>query len=405
MRGARVDVYDRLGVRKAINARGNFTLVGGSVMSSRVLDAFSAAAGHFVRIEDLQEAAGSVIARATGAEWGYVTSGAAAAVTLATAACIAKLDVDVMDRLPDTRGIPNQVLIPAAHRNPYDHQVRAAGAELVEFGFEDEDPAGAMADAVGPKMVAAFFLVESEHLGIAFDQFVEVAHEAGIPVIVDAAPSLPPVTNLRRFTEGGADLVAFSGGKSIRGPQSTGFLAGRRDLLLSVALQHQDMDVHPGTWTRRELIRSGQLARVPGQGIGRSMKVGKEEIAALLEAIEEYQERDHGEEARLWKATASRLSEEIGRIEGLTSWHEPTHPNGNRPVPSTYVRVEDESGVGAMEISRAFQEMDPIIIVNDEAAEKGILVLDVENLREEDLGPLVKAFRSVCVDSSKEGTE
>jgi D-glucosaminate-6-phosphate ammonia-lyase len=391
-----VDVYDRLGVRKAINARGCFTLVGGTIMSPRVLRALSDAGSAFVRIEDLQEAAGSVIAAATGAEWGYVTSGAAAAVTLATAACIAGLDVDVMDRIPDTSGIPHEVLVPARHRNPYDHQVRAAGAELVAFGYDDENPARAMAAAVGPDTVAAFYLAEAEHLGIPFDRFLAAAHGAGIPVIVDAAPSLPPVANLRRFTEEGADLVAFSGGKSIRGPQSTGFLAGRRDLLLSVALQHQDMDVVPGTWTRRDLLASGDLARVPGQGIGRSMKVGKEEIVALIEAIEEYRERDHAAEARRWEETARRLSEEIGAIEGFSTWHEPTHPNGRRPMPSTHVRVEPDSGVTAVEVSWAFQEMDPIIIVNDEAAEEGVLVLDVENLREEDLPHLVEAFRFIC---------
>jgi L-seryl-tRNA(Ser) seleniumtransferase len=392
-------VYERLGVRRAINGRGCFTLVGGSLLSPAVLAAYAEASQGFVLIEELQDAAGAAIARATGGEWGYVTSGAGAALVLATAACIARLDVDIFDRLPATAGIPSEVVVQETHRTSYDRLVRSAGGKLVAFGTARGSTHQEMQDAIGSATVAALYVVEAEAEGLGFDEFVEIAHGRGVPVIVDAAPSLPPASNLRRFTLGGADLVVFSGGKSIRGPQSTGFIAGRRDLLLSVALQHQDMDVSTATWTRRSLIDSAMISRRPGQGIGRSMKVGKEEIVALLVALEEYRQRDHEREYRDWSALATNLSERLDAVEGLDSWATGTHANGRRPVPSVFVQIDpDRFGRSGIEVVHEFQSHEPVIVLNDEAAAENLLVIDVENLRAPDIDTLVDAFRTVGVE-------
>jgi L-seryl-tRNA(Ser) seleniumtransferase len=386
-------LYASLGVRTVINARGNATLVGGTLMDPEVLAAMAEAGRSFVRIADLEEAASAKIAAVTGAEAGYVTSGAAAGVTLATAAVLAGLDPERMDRLPETDGQPNEILIQRVHRNPYDHMVRAAGARLVEFGDERGGSAAEMAGRIGPATAGVFYHAQAERLGVPFDAFVEVAHASGLPVIVDASVNLPPRSNLRRYVEAGADLVAFSGGKTIRGPQASGILAGRRDLLISVGLQHQDMDVMAATWERRELLESGRLPGLPQHGIGRPMKAGKEEIAGLLVALDRYLARDEAAERRRWTDICAGLASGLATIPGLAARVEAESPEG-RPVPATLVTVDPARfGRSAVELVRAMQDLDPIVMVGDHEAEQGILRLDPENLTTADVDPLVDVFR------------
>ena len=190
-------LYSGLGVRTVINARGNATLVGGTLMDPEILEAMAEAARSFVRIGDLEEAASARIASVTGAEAGYVTSGAAAGVTLATAAVLAGLDPERMDRLPETDGQPNEILIQRVHRNPYDHMVRAAGARLAEFGNDEGASADEMTARIGPATAGAFYHAQAERVGLPFDDFVATAHAHDLPVIVDASVSLPPRSNLR----------------------------------------------------------------------------------------------------------------------------------------------------------------------------------------------------------------
>ena len=379
--------YRRLGVRTLINARGCATLAGGTLMDQEVLDAYQAAARDFALIGELQERAGEVIADATGAESGYVVSGAAAGLTLAAAACIAGLDPDVMDRLPDVDGVAADVVIQRVHRNPYDHAVRASGARLLAV----EADADAMAAAIGPTTVAAFFHAEQERAGLSSATFVEVAHRRGVPVIVDASMSLPPASNLRRFVDEGADLVAFSGGKSIRGPQGAGFLAGRADLLLSVALQHQDMDVLPETWRGRDLL-AGTISRPPIHGIGRSMKVAKEEIVALVCALQRYVARDHAAEARGWEAVAHDLVDALSDLPGVAVTFEPASAAA-RPVPFARLDVDPGEGIDAVTLVRRLFEDDPRVLVNDYAVADGIVRLNPENLRPDQVDDVAAAVR------------
>ncbi len=386
-------IYSGLGVRTVINARGNATLAGGTLMAPEVVDAMAEAARSFARIGDLQEAASALIADLTGAEAGYVTAGAAAAMTLGAAAMLARLDPDRMDRLPDTTGGPGEILVQRAHRNPYDHLVRASGARLVEFGGPSGGTRTQMEAVIGSATSGAFYNGQAQAIGLGIAEFVAIAHAHDLPVLVDASMNLPPRADLRRFIDAGADLVAFSGGKTIGGPQASGFLAGRRDLLVSVGLQHQDMDVLPATWARRSLLETGEIARLPAHGIGRSMKTGKEEIVGLLVALRRYVA--HDEEARRgrWVTLTERLAAGIGAIPGLTARAEPTQ-SGGRPVPMTIVTV-DPGGYGrtAVELVRAFEALDPIIMLGDHDSEAGVLRLDPENLDESTVTALIEAFR------------
>jgi D-glucosaminate-6-phosphate ammonia-lyase len=398
-------IYSNLGVRTVINARGNATLAGGTLMAPEVVEAMADAARSFVRIGDLQEAASRDIAAATGAEAGYVTTGAAAALTLGAAAMLARLDPDRMDGLPDTGDGPCEIVVQRAHRNPYDHLVRASGARLVEFGGDSGGTMDAMAAAIGPMTAGAFYYGQAPSPGLPFDQFAATAHAHGVPVLVDASMSLPPRANLRRFIDQGADLVAFSGGKTIGGPQASGFLAGRRELLISVGLQQQDMDVLPATWARRSLLERGELSRPPQHGIGRSMKTGKEEIVGLLVALDRYAERDEVAEGRRWSALTESLAAELGRIPGLAARSEAAQADG-RPVPMTIVTVDaDAFGRTAVEIVRTFETMDPIVMLGDHDAERGILRLDPENLDVASAEVIVDAFRRAAQPRTPESAE
>ncbi len=386
-------IYSRFGVRTVVNARGNATLAGGTLMAPEVVDAMSEAAGSFALIADLQDAASEVIAEVTGAEAGYVTTGAAAALTLGAAAILARLDPDRMEALPDTGGGPSEIVVQHVHRNAYDHLVRASGARLVEFGDAKGATTDQMTARIGPETAGAFFQGHLEPLGLPLIEFVRTAHAHGLPVLVDASMNLPPRTDLRRFIDAGADLVAFSGGKTIGGPQASGFLAGRADLLASVGLQQQDMDVMPATWTRRSLLETGVLARPPQNGIGRSMKTGKEEIVGLLVALRRYAEHDEAAVRRRWTEITDRLAAELGRIPGLTARSEPAQEYG-RPVPMTIVCVDEGVyGRSAVEVVRAFAAADPIVVLGDHEAEAGILRLDPENLDEPSVDAVIAAFR------------
>jgi D-glucosaminate-6-phosphate ammonia-lyase len=387
-------IYARLGVRTLVNARGCATLAGGTLMEPEVVAAMAEASSSFARIGDLQEIASERIAEMTGAEAGYVTSGAAAGLTLGAAAMLAGLDPDLMERLPDTGDQPAEIVVQAAHRNPYDHLVRASGARLVSFGDADGATVDQMTDAIGPATAGAFFHGQAETIGLPIEAFVTTAHAHGLPVLVDASMNLPPRANLRRFTDAGADLVAFSGGKTIRGPQASGFLAGRADLLVSVGLQQQDMDVLEATWARRALVENGVIPRPPTHGIGRSMKTGKEEIVGLLVALDRYAARDEMAEGQRWAAIADHLAAGLAGIPGLSVRREPTQADG-RPVPMTIVTIDPTAyELTAVELVRRFGARDPIVMVGDHDVEANILRLDPENLDMAGADAVIAAFRS-----------
>ena len=289
-----MSIYRDWGVEPIINVSGSVTRLVGAPMPQAVLDAFCAAAADAVPLDELQAAASRVIADATGAEAGIVTSGAAAGLMLGAAAILTWYDLGRMEKLPHTEDFPHEFVVAREHRNGYDHAVRAAGVRFVEVGFH-EVVAGAgvrraeaweYQAAFGPKTAGVLHVYDA-NAAPPLGELVQRAHACHLPVLVDAAGELPPRANLRSLIETGADLVVFSGGKAIRGPQATGILCGRRDLIGAALLQMLDMDDHFELWEPpAALIDKQKLAGIPRHGIGRALKVSKEQIAALLTALQ-----------------------------------------------------------------------------------------------------------------------
>ncbi len=290
-------IYERFGVQPVINASGSVTRLGGAPMPPEVLEAFCAAAGSAVSLDQLQAAASERIAVAAQTEAGLVTSGSAAALTLGTAAILTGYDLGRMEQLPHCGSFPDEFVIAREQRSGYDHAVRAAGARLVEVGFNELVANAGVRRcepweyeaAFGPNTAGVVYVM-SDEAHPAVTDVVEVAHRHDLPVNVDAAGELPPRSNLSATAAKGADLMAFSGGKAIRGPQSTGILCGRRDLIGAAALQMIDMDDHFDLWDPPAgLFHKADLPGIPRHGIGRGLKVSKEEVVALLVALELFQ--------------------------------------------------------------------------------------------------------------------
>ncbi len=368
-----MSVYQELGVTPVINAAATLTRLGGSRMAPEVLAAMNEAAAAFVHIDELQAKAGEVIAGITGAEAGYVTTGAAAALTLGTAACLAGMDVSKMDRLPDTTGMKHEVVVQKGHRNAYDHAVRAAGITFVEVGTMGYPGAGGtfawqIEEAITDQTVAVFCPILDTPGTLPLKDVAEIAHAKGVPVIVDAAAELPPRSNLQRFIAEGADLVAFSGGKAIGGPQSSGVLAGRRDLIDSVALQHQDMDVRAETWSKRHYIDEGRVRGVPTQGFGRALKVGREEVAGLVTALKIFAAGKDEDDWARWDAVLDIVHESLDGIPGLTV-HRTTAPPAR--YPAIWAEIDESvTGIGSYALINELLTGDPPIAAAESLADK-----------------------------------
>ena len=396
-----MSVYDRFGIRRVINGRSYSTKVGGCLMAPEVLHAMQEAAKCFVRIEDLQETASRVIAEATGAEAGMVTSGASAALTLAAAACLAGLSASRMNALPDTSGLKNEIVIQRLHRNDYDRALRVAGAEIVEVGYNYITFPYELESALTDRTAAVFFLTGMGERGLPLTTVAEIAHRRNVPVIVDAAAELPPRENLRNFISQGADLVAFSGGKHIRGPQSTGILCGKKDLILSASLQQQDMDVFPETWPYRHLVAAGLIEGPPHHGLGRGFKAAKEEIVGLLTALQLYLTRDLENELRTWSTRIQIIVRGLAGLDGIKAGF--VYPGGGgRPVPEAHIQVDEKkTGITAWEIINELQNGDPIIAVYESFAASGLLVVLPETLRDDEPEIVVQRLKKILLEKSR----
>jgi L-seryl-tRNA(Ser) seleniumtransferase len=380
------DPYERLGVRRRINAAGALTRLGGAVMAPEVVEAMAAAARGSVDIGELQDAASGRIAAATGAEAGMVTTGAAAALTLAAAAAIARWDVAKMAALPH---VAADILVPRTHRTGYAHALAASGARLVDIGHNDRGTGAGVRGleaweieaALSPSVVAVGFSANPATVG-DLPMAAAVCRAHGVPLIVDAAAQLPPKDNLRRFVAMGADLVAFSGGKALGGPQASGILAGRRDLVGSALLQQLDMDVSPDTWTPPRLIDRANLRGVPHHGIGRGFKAGKEEIVGLLAALDRFVTAD---DAAANAALEARLRAIAAALDGHAVTLVPAATTGRVPV-------LEIAAADALALSARLQRGDPPVHLSERHVARGVLTLDPQVLLPEHDAPLVAAL-------------
>jgi L-seryl-tRNA(Ser) seleniumtransferase len=387
------DPYAALGVRRRINAAGALTRLGGAVMAPEVVEAMAAASRASVDIGELQDAASTRIADATGAEAGLVTTGAAAALTLAAAAAIARWDVAKMAALPHAEGFPHDILIPRTHRTGYAHALAASGARLVDIGHNDRGTgagvrgleAWEIESALSPAVVAVAFSANAASLA-DLPTVAATCRANGVPLIVDAAAQLPPKENLKRFITLGADLVAFSGGKALGGPQASGILAGRRDLVASALLQQLDMDVSPDTWTPPKMVDRANLNGVPHHGIGRGFKAGKEEIVGLLVALDRFVKAD---DAAANAALEARLGAIAAELKGLEVKLVSASVTGRVPV--LEITFAD-----ALDVSARLQRADPPVHLSERHAARGVLTVDPQVLLPEHDAPLAQAIRAVA---------
>ena len=377
-----MSIYEKWGLAPIINCSGAVTRLGGAPMPAEVLAAFCDAARESIPLDELQGAACRAIAEATGAEAGLVTAGSAAALTLGAAAILTSYDLGRMEQLPHCQGFPHEFVVAREQRNGYDHAVRAAGARLVEVGFH-EIVAGAgvrraeaweYAAAFTPATAGVLYVYEAQARP-PLQEVVAAAHARGLPVLVDAAGELPPRTNLRAILATGADLVAFSGGKGIRGPQATGILCGRRELVGAAALQMLDMDDHFALWEPpANLIDRSRLAGLPRHGIGRGMKVSKEQIVALLTALELF-----GRGA--YDRQLSEMREQLGCVEtalkAAPACCRLTVPADGQSLPILEIAL-DESVLGrsALEVCRSLRRGAPPVYVGHGLLDEGKLVIN-----------------------------
>lgn len=331
-------ILDDLGVPRIVNGMGWITTVGGSIMPPPVVRAMSEAVNFYIDLHELNITAGKVIARYTGAEAGLVVAGAGAGLLLQAAACIAGSDPELITRLPDTGGLKNEILLYEGHETGYARCYRAAGAKLNIWVEGAQDPEEKLKSLIGPSTAAVAYLFHQwNHCPVPLARVVEIAHAAGVPVIIDAAVMLPPVDSLTRFIKDGADMVTFSGGKGLRGPQSTGILCGRADL-----------------------IEAARLSMSPNHGIGRPAKVCKEQIVGLIAALQLFVDADHEAEWAAWKRMSESMVDSLADIPGLDVRLEENDPDRQGPNTVIYFK-EDWNGRESREILENLADRTPSI--------------------------------------------
>lgn len=392
-------IYEDLGLRPIINASGAVTRLGGAPMPAAVVQAFMDAAQQSVPLEELQAAASEAIAEATGTEAGLVTAGAAASLTLGAAAILAGSDFRRMEQLPHCEGFPHEFIVAREQRNGYDHAVRAAGAKLVEVGFNEiVSNAGVRRtevweylDAIGPNTAGVLYVYGADARP-DLRELVKQVQRQGLPVLVDAAGELSPRSNLKSIAATGADLVAFSGGKAIRGPQSTGILCGRSELIMSAALQMLDMDDHFELWEPpSSMFNKKLLAGIPRHGIGRGLKVSKEEIAALLTALRLFTSGAYDEDLSRYRVCLGLIARDL---EGCAAKCMTIDKDDGETPPRLEIAIDEpEAGRTAMEICGSLRKGDPPIYVGHGKLRQGVLTVNPLHLDEVSASAIARRLR------------
>jgi len=340
------DIYKRLGVKTYINAYSTATKYSGSTMSPEVLDAMKEASKSFVELTELQEKARKKIANLLGVEAAYITGGAAAGIVISVAACIAGKELEKIRMLPNTDILEkNEIILLRSHLNHYEQQIRQAGGKIVEIGYNAEAYLWELEKAISKKTAAVFYFAESENtLGsLPIKDIIETSHKYGVPVLVDAAAQLPPLGNVTKFLKMGTDLVMLSGGKDIRGPQSSGLILGKKDL-----------------------IEACILNGVPNLSIGRPLKVDKEAMVGLLKAIELYIEQDFEKEMLEWNKQVDYIVTKLSKIPTLDVKKGLGISPGCQPenIPRVYVTWDQEKlGLTKKDVVKMLKEGEPGIIV------------------------------------------
>src|SRR5271166_643094 len=338
--GSTGNVYDELGVTTVINGQGTMTYLGGSLMRPEVAAVMALAGRHFVSIPELEVAAGKRIAKMLNLPEGYsaiVTSGAAAAMQSGLAGILTADNPKFIEQIPDLTGMKSEVIIQKSHRNPFDHQLRNTGVKLIEIETREE-----LRKAVNPKTAMMHFSNFANEEGqIKVEEWVKLAKENGIPTFIDAAADTPPVSHLWDYANMGYDLIAFSGGKAIRGPQCAGLLLGRKDLVAYALLNNSP---HEDT-------------------IGRSQKVGKEEIVGMVKALECYLKEDHAALNKEWQRRLGFISSKLVALPTVTTAY--FVPDMANHVPHLEIKWDPQRiTITPTDVSAALRKGTPSIVVS-----------------------------------------
>ena len=364
------EVYRSIGVKPVITASGSTTTYGGSKLRLEAMEAMNNAATVMVEIDELNRAAGSIIAEITGAEAGLVSSGAAGGLILQAAACIAGSDPAKMVQLPDAQSFKNEIIIHKSHRFPYDQCYRAAGARLVDIGDGRRCAPWQLEAAFTDRTAAVAYLLSPfvSRRALPLEQVCEIAHARDVPVIVDAASFLPPRSNLRRFIAEGADMVIYSGGKAVRGPQGAGILVGRADLIEAAAANAS-----------------------PHQFLGRGMKVAKEEIVGLVTALRIFVDEDEEAETARYREMCQAVVDALVEVPDLTVTVE--HDGHNYLTPIAIIKLtRDWTGPSRDRVLAAMGKGDPPIFLHS-LGNPDELGVDPFNVSDEELEIVIRRLR------------
>ena len=344
-------LYASLGIKPVINGVGVVTVLGGSLMPPEVVQAMEEAGRYFIPLPELQKKVGARLAELLEAPACMVTCGAASAISVGTAACLSQGDPAKLRQLPARDGIRYEVIQQRTHRSGYEHQMELCGAKIITVDTRQE-----LDNAINERTGMLFFLNKAEPNGqVSAEDFVKIGKARGIPTMNDAASDATPKGNLSKYTKMGFDLVIFSGGKALRGPQASGLLLGRKDL-----------------------IEAAQPAMSPYGGIGRGMKVGKEEMVGLLAAVERYLKADHAAEWKLLESRVTSIRQALAGVKGVTTErHIPVIAN---ELPHVTVHWDEAArGLSSQQVGDQLLASDPPIQVQRPG--KGQLLISVWMMR------------------------
>ena len=365
-----MDLYDELGVKRYINALATVTILGGSIMPEEVVDAMRDASKSFVFINELQRKAGDYIAKITKNEAAYIANSATAGILLCVAACIAGDDPAAREKLPRTDGMANEVVY-AGSCHGYDAAIRAAGGVPVCCGDESKSTAAQMEAAITDKTAAiiVFYFQNLVDGHVTFTEQIKIAKKHGLPLIVDAAAQLPLKEKLWTLTEQGADAVIFSGGKGLRGPQCTGLIVGKRLMI--------DRVTELGS---------------PNQGIGRSMKVGKEEIAGLTAAVRLYMRQDETAELQKYETMVQTILNAFKGYAGVSA-SRGFPSDAWKPLPNAILKIDGGLfAASPSEMNEQLRQEDPCVYLRENG---GAFVISMQTLEEGEVEIVVGTIKKI----------
>jgi len=339
-----MDIFTKTGIVPVINAVGTMTALGGSRLNPKAMEAMSSVSQLFVDLHELLDAASARVAELTRAPAAFICTGAAAGLSLSAAACITETDPEKILQLPDTQGLKNEIIIDRSHDNPFVYSIKVPGARVVKVGsIEKPMQEDQLRENITDKTAGVFYFAGwAGEQSMSLESVIEISHSRGIPVVVDAAAQLPPVENLWNYHNMGADLVLFSGGKDIRGPQTSGFILGKKDLIEACKLNSSPHE----------------------SSVCRPMKVSKEDIVGLVAALEDYLDQDFDENAQRYEDAVAHMHSILSKDDRITVYRVCPSPLDIQPntIPRLYVDFKPSLGISKLEFAQKLKNGTPRLL-------------------------------------------